>query len=380
MLLFILLIIIVLIYLIYPLFFINKINTFGRQITEKKDLKVPKSSDIVVKTSGTSGNVVAIHYTFETFQKTQFIVGKTILQSFILKWFTIHNRRIKIAFLIYTGDTMTHQLAKSLPVLSRLILDIKIISFQDPDVIKKLENYQPDVIMSYPSFLDTILDKVKISPSLVITGSELLSQKTKKRIRNTFLKADIIETYGCTECPFIAVSCNKGNLHLNEDYCSIELVDHNNQILPWKVGVLSHRILLTNYVNTHQPIIRYLLDDSIEILPPCPCGNKKKTIKVHGRADDVFFLYNLSNKLDKILPISLETCIFLELPLISYQIIHARQNFLIINYISDHNITNLIMNKVEEFFINYNIHYQINRVNEIERTKGGKVRQIISLI
>jgi phenylacetate-CoA ligase len=53
-------------------------------------------------------------------------------------------------------------------------------------------------------------------------------------------------------------------------------------------GQLSHTVLLTNFANHVQPLIRYDPGDSITLKPdPCLCGSRLPAIRVEGRKSDL---------------------------------------------------------------------------------------------
>lgn len=355
----------------------------------KKDIPNLKGSYITAYTSGTSGNVVAISYNRSSFIQSQITTGvkifKDCMPNHILNRFPL---RMKMVFLISTNGTLTYLLAKKASLPISLLTQISIISFDETYevIIKKLNAIQPHIIVSYPTFLETLLsyNNLKINPEIIVTGSECLTPIIRSKIENRFLRTKVIETYGCTECPSMAVSCRYNNLHLHEDCCIVELIDKNNNILPFKPGTISHRILITNLLNAYQPIVRYILEDSIEILEDCPCGSPFKTIKVHGRSDDIFNLIDDSQKMVKILPASIESSIFLNIPLSSYQVIHIKQNHLLILYVTDNeDCYHLLRQKIEDYLLRRNltnVFYKLERRKEIQRQEGGKIRQIISLI
>jgi len=97
----------------------------------------------------------------------------------------------------------------------------------------------------------------------------------------------VIEIYQASEGQ-IGSTCSRGTLHINEDLVYIELLDEAGAPVD-RPGVVARRMLITNLVNTVQPILRYEMNDLIELGEPCPCGSRFRTIaKVIGRHDDVF--------------------------------------------------------------------------------------------
>ena len=93
----------------------------------------------------------------------------------------------------------------------------------------------------------------------------------------------------------IGSTCKNGQLHINEDILYLEMEDAgdaNNRDIK--------NVILTDLYRSTQPIIRYRLNDLIEIDDkPCGCGSCFKVIKqIHGRADDLFYLKISDSKKD----------------------------------------------------------------------------------
>ena len=63
-------------------------------------------------------------------------------------------------------------------------------------------------------------------------------------------------------------------------------------------------MIITDLYRTIQPIIRYSLDDVLELDPePCECGSCFRVIKlIHGRADDIFLLQGAAGETRYLFP------------------------------------------------------------------------------
>jgi len=159
------------------------------------------------------------------------------------------------------------------------------------------------------------------------------------------------------------------------------LVDKQGKIIEDE-NIESSYILITNLINTYQPILRYKLNDSLEYIQ-CFCGSHKKAILVHGRIDDFIFFIDIYGVTKKYSPITIE-CIFINIPeIFTFQIIHYKQNCLEIfldsnnfDYLKKLAIINLnnFMNE-NNLILFYNIFYK-----KIERNKSGKFKQIVNLV
>ena len=352
--------------------------------------KLYKNRYVVATTSGTSGQIGIIINTLEEFYTTQIIGSCRILGDYIRNWISdcrFISEKLRMVFIIAEGHYMTSLMAQIVPPFSGLFLDTQIISIETPiyDIVDILNNYQPHIIHSYPSVLEQIIteDELSIKPDIILTGSEPLSLPIRTKIEITFLTARVIETYGCSECPFIASSCDHNVLHLYDDLCIIELIDNKNNILPFEKGTISDRILLTNLLNHTEPIIRYLLDDSIEVIE-CECGSDDTPIRVHGRSDDIINLIDIYGNKKRILPLSLESSIFLKVPLVQYQLVHTHQNHLHIYFISHNNNTYNLLTGLIDTYLNERdltkVRYTLERRHTIERDTSKKFKQIVSLV
>jgi phenylacetate-coenzyme A ligase PaaK-like adenylate-forming protein len=99
------------------------------------------------------------------------------------------------------------------------------------------------------------------------------------------------EIYGATEAPFLAASCpERGRLHLFEDLSIVENVDELGRPVP--DGSPGHHLLVTNLVNSVQPLIRYAVPDLVTVAPDrCGCGRPTRVLtSVDGRSDDILRL------------------------------------------------------------------------------------------
>ena len=168
------------------------------------------------------------------------------------------------------------------------------------DNLKKLNDYQPDIIVSPPSMLRMIAQaqetkEISVHPHKIISVAEVLESTDKEYIKKVF-KQIIHQAYQCTE-GFLASTCNYGTLHFHEDIVKIEkdyIDSEKTKFFP----------VITDFTRTSQPIIRYRLNDIIvEKKEPCQCGSIFTAIDhIEGRSDDIFYFHNQENKIIPIFP------------------------------------------------------------------------------
>src|SRR3990167_1063199 len=197
----------------------------------------------------------------------------------------------KIRFtVVVPKDQTTDLLTEPIWFGSFLVIITKIPFDTDEREIASMISGQ-DIVHMYSGILNGVsvyFDKITFPPKIITTGSEYLSKIARRQTARLLLKTRLIETYGCSECPCIASGCKKGVLHLNQNTCIIELVKLNLE----PTQGISDSILITNLINTTQPVQRYIIDDQIEFLEECSCGNKSECLRFHGRYRNNLWLKN----------------------------------------------------------------------------------------
>jgi phenylacetate-coenzyme A ligase PaaK-like adenylate-forming protein len=364
----------------------NSSNSSINHKTNGRDL-------IFSKTSGTSGQIGAFINDRESWIRSQAILFTDIFYPYLFDLLTslfvpnnislslLNNYSIKMLFVILEGEFMTYQMSK--PVFNLPFISSKVISSltEKEELIRKINEENPQILHIYPSILEDIFDELNIQPILIITGSEHLSYSLRQKLEKKFTNTKIIETYGSTECVFMGVSCEKGNIHLNNVDCIIELVDKNNNIIT-DYNVISDHILLTNLINTYQPLVKYKLEDSLEYIE-CNCNKNRKAVKIHGRSDDVLYFIDIYGIKQKHTPIAIES-IFIKLltfTSFTYQIIHRYQNYLEIIINGKNLLRTELTNSLDNYFtesqilIRYVIKYNCERI-----VTGNKIKQVINLV
>lgn len=174
-------------------------------------------------------------------------------------------------------------------------LGISSALFPTEKIVERLNCFQPAMLGGYPSNLELLIDEQKsgrlhISPVIIMTGGEYLSDSLRKRLADAF-HCYVQTSYACTEGGAVACECMRQHFHINDDWVIVEPVDTNGNPVP--DGKLADKYLLTNLYNFTQPMIRYEITDRIVYhSEPCPCGNPSPWIEVEGRNDDVLLFEN----------------------------------------------------------------------------------------
>ncbi len=142
-----------------------------------------------------------------------------------------------------------------------------------------------NILAGPPSLLLLIArnrDRINHRIDALVSYAEVLDDDSKARLEEAF-GAPVVQIYQGAE-GFIGSTCKCGNLHLNEDVVLAEPLGDP------ETGPV--RVLLTDLYRRTQPLIRYRMDDFLELEEdPCPCGSSFRRIRrIHGRVDDVFVL------------------------------------------------------------------------------------------
>ncbi|MBO4818707.1 MAG: phenylacetate--CoA ligase family protein [Firmicutes bacterium] len=189
----------------------------------------------------------------------------------------------------YLGNTTIRSRLISMPWKKKQMAVSSALYTVDK-IVAQLNEFQPAMIGGYPSNLELLIDeaeagRLKISPVLIMTGGEYLSDELRKRLSDSF-RCYVQTSYSCTEGGTVACECEKQHFHINDDWLIVEPVDAEGNPVP--DGVRSDKILLTNLYNYTQPFIRYEVTDRVIMHhEPCGCGDLSPWIELEGRTDDV---------------------------------------------------------------------------------------------
>lgn len=174
-------------------------------------------------------------------------------------------------------------------------------------IVEQLNEFQPVMLGGYPSNLELLIEeakagRLKISPVIIMSGGEYLSDDLRRRLADTF-KCYVQTSYSCTEGGTVACECREQHFHVNDDWLIVEAVDNDGNPVP--DGVLADKIYLTNLYNYTQPFIRYEVTDRVIMhSEPCPCGNPSVWLEIEGRTDDVTSFIEDGKEI-KVAPLSL---------------------------------------------------------------------------
>lgn len=166
--------------------------------------------------------------------------------------------------------------------------------WQPPEeIVAGLNEDRPHILYASGSMLPVLCQaaesgKLDISPILIFSAGEYLSEAHHALAQRTWPDADILCCWGSSEGAG-TFPCPTGHgFHVSEDLVAIEpageCVDGGNGTR------IASGILVTNFYNLAMPIIRIHIDDCFEFDDKaCGCGSSyQKVAQVHGRSYEAF--------------------------------------------------------------------------------------------
>lgn len=264
--------------------FLKDTDNIGRKFRKKH---------LIFTTSGSTGNpLIAVYDTTANNIMGGIAACRSYARKEDLKAFMKRGGKTIGVFAdggFYLSNSSVRARLRSMPWKKRQMA-ISSALYPIPTIVRQLNDFQPAMLGGYPSHLELLIEearacRLKISPVIIMTGGEYLSDDLRKRLADTF-HCYVQTSYSCTEGGTVACECGRQHFHINEDWLLVEPVDKAGNPVP--DGCLSDKILLTNLFNYTQPYIRYEVTDRVRLhREPCGCGNPAPWLELEGRTDDV---------------------------------------------------------------------------------------------
>ena len=239
-----------------------------------------KNKAVVISTSGSTGKPVSVFFDFYVYSEG---IGGPIRTS------VVHNYNWKKVKYANIGNFSP---GKADEAVSRIFFNYGKFVYSSnkhgtfsafepiKEVMKKLDEFRPDVMLSYPiTYLNLALLKNKgfgknVNPKVLIVSGYVLDEYTRSYVEDAF-RCKMYNGYGgaetSSETP-IAFECPQNKWHINQDYFHVEAIDENMGLVDnEKIG----HIVVTRLFGRGTPIIRYIgLDDWVKLTDyyECSCG------------------------------------------------------------------------------------------------------------
>ncbi|GAA4310024.1 phenylacetate--CoA ligase family protein [Pontixanthobacter gangjinensis] len=223
-----------------------------------------------------------------------------------------------------------------------------------------------------------ILKELCPSLKICIVTSERLFEKDKQLIEAS-LGVPVINEYGASEVGLIAFEDTENHWIVNSEDLYIEILDENDQILPYGE---EGRVVITSLYNKAHPMIRYDIGD-------IGCLSTKSTLKkpildkLIGRTNDIARLPD-----GKVVPgltfyYVTKTIIEDNGNIKEFVIIQTKTDEFHINYVSENELTTeqkaRIMDAVK-IYVGDNLVIVFERKDILKRSRSGKLKQFTSQI
>jgi phenylacetate-CoA ligase len=367
----------------------DEINLKPNDIQSIKDLqKIPfLTRDLVIKnqdnlkaknysknkfelktTGGTTGNPLNLYI-----EKGKWLANHLAYNRIFMERAGYNRKNKAVSILGMQKESIYHPIFRTLELSSFYITDKADI------YIKKIREFKPKYIISYPSaigFLSKYINEHKINHIENIKGifchGEPLYEWELKFIEEAF-NCKVYDIYGHGEKSVIAATCDKSHdYHVFPEYCIVELIDKNG-INITKEGEIGE-LVVTGLHSHIFPFIRYKTGDlGIFTKKKCICERNYPIIKsIIGRINEYLVTKNGELIHLKIINYFIsENSLYIK----KWQLIQEKKGLLVLSIIKDEKFSKKQMEKIKENFDNkYKAKFElkINEVEKIEQTGSSK--------
>ena len=304
---------------------INK-NEIIKFCLEKKGLKKLNNKYTVIHSSGTSGLLwISV---FDDFCLDYEIAMVLAYKALNLLGYLFKNRP-RLACIAtenpHVGSTIFY---KRVP---HFFAEVKHFSIRKPLslIVKELNKFNPHILIGYPSIIELLADQKKqnllhISPKSIAWGGFMPPENLKQYISEAFNCLPFSGYFASEATGPIALECEYHNLHIYSNSLILEALDNTDRPVPLgKPG----KAVITNLMNFTQPIIRYRLNDIVQLSPKkCQCGSPLPVIEnIWGREGDIIYVKKSETEYEALEPILFN----FKIPhLMKYRIIQETNNVL----------------------------------------------------
>ena len=241
--------------------------------------------------SGTTGKPTVVGYTRNDLNMWAGLVARSLRASGVRPGMKVHNA---YGYGLFTGGLGAHA---GIEALGATVIPVS--GGQTAKQVQLIRDFEPEVILSTPSYLLTITDAMvdagmdprESSLQLGVLGAEPWTNQMRLELENR-LDFDALDIYGLSEVmgPGVGNECieSKDGPHLWEDNFLPEIVDVDS-LAPVPDGETGE-LVFTSLTKEAFPIIRYRTRDLTRLLPGTARPGMRRMEKVTGRSDDMIIL------------------------------------------------------------------------------------------
>lgn len=241
-----------------------------------------------------------------------------------------------------------------------------------------LNGYTSSIVLfaKYLEKKNIILKEICPSLKACFVTSEMLFESDKKLLEKQF-DVPVINEYGASELDLIAFENPKGEWQVNSETLFVEILDENNQALPYgKEG----RIVITSLFNKANPFIRYDIGD-IGILDEKSTPQKPILKKLIGRTNDVAILPSGKKSPGLTFYYITKSIIEDDGNVKEFIIKQTLPDTFEIEYVSEMELDMNQIQKIKEaiaLYLEPGLNFIFSRKNVLERSNRGKLKQFKS--
>lgn len=187
-------------------------------------------------------------------------------------------------------------------------------------VFEPLTRYNPTTLVAPPSLLSLLAaaqhaNQLQIRPKRIVSVAEVLEPQHRLQLESDF-QVPVDQIYQATE-GLLAISCVKNRLHIQEDAVALQFDKFDKVGGLETAGQPRYTPIVTDLWRRTQPIIRYRLDDLVQLShETCTCGSDWQILEsVEGRLNDtLYFPSRLSGQPIPLFPSDVGSLIFSLMP------------------------------------------------------------------
>jgi phenylacetate-CoA ligase len=253
---------------------------------------IPRGT-VTFKSSGTTGTPTEIHYTREFHA-----LETATIEARNLNWAGATYRDRRVMF----GARKICRFQQDRPPFWRLspaenMAYASVYHLSPaflPAYIEFLRDFNPSVVMGYPSALYAVAQyalqhgKLPARAGAVFTSAERLDGHMRTAIESAW-QCQVYDRYGAVEGCVSASQCAHGRYHVNPEVGILEILDARGRA----VGPgIEGEVVCTGLHNELQPLIRYRIGDTARwaVDQSCRCGRMSPILEgIDGRLEDVCY-------------------------------------------------------------------------------------------
>ena len=240
--------------------------------------------------SGTTGKPTVVGYTKNDIEMWAGLVARSIRAAGGRAGDIVH---VAYGYGLFTGGLGAHYGAEKLGCTV-----IPMSGGQTEKQVQLIRDFQPDIIMVTPSYMQVIieefrrqgLDPREMSVKVGIFGAEPWTEAMRAQIEGD-AGIDAVDIYGLSEVmgPGVASECveSKDGPVIWEDHFYPEIIDpETGEVLP---DGAEGELVFTSLTKEAFPIVRYRTRDLTRLLPPTARAFRRMG-KIVGRSDDMLII------------------------------------------------------------------------------------------